>query len=394
MKKENESSNSSKGKTIVITVVIVLGIILLGFALHKYFEEQKWQKYEETHYITDNLLTVGCTEEEENIVCLIKSKEKTSSYDTFVAYIEYDNNIKYLDYEILNEESLYVSHDNTKYRGKSNEEKFYISGLNEISDLEYLLKVKFQITNNDINESTLKFENMSLTTENLIHHETEDITINIAEIIKPSEVNIEKDGKYKYLCLNKDVKQNEIITKSMLAECASDTELKYGAVTEELLKSFHLELKDTYEKEPYYISISKKNNQVLYIDEIYWLLEPLKKKELTSQTGVKYTIGINDNKELYINDEIVFQSGKVKSFYIRPYCCSGDKKVIIVTENNQVYISEESVDLLISQQNNNIIFKDLPFKNVKEFHINYYVPSMAGTHVYAITNDDEKHLID
>lgn len=221
--------------------------------------------------------------------------------------------------------------------------------------------------------------------------------------IENNDATNDNTEAYKYLCLNKDMNKNDIIYRNMLVECSRDKELEYGALNKKILDEVGLKLADSYSNLTYYIKDSKKANSILNVEDIYWKLDEFTKKDITSQVGVNYSLNIESDKYLYItnkdknNTEKIFDNEKIKSFYIRPYCCTSGKKVLLITESNNVYISDEDIDLYISNPSNkieDITFKKLDLSNIKEFHINNYVPSMGGTHVYAIDNSGESYLID
>lgn len=210
-----------------------------------------------------------------------------------------------------------------------------------------------------------------------------------------------KSETYKYLCLNRDIKKDEIVYKNLFKTCDKTEKLTDDALSEESIKNHGLKLADTYNDVIYYFKNDAKANDVINLEDIYWQLKPLTKTDLKSQTGKDYSLSIGDDKALYINTDKLFAEETVKAFYIRSYCCDGSKKVLLITENNNVYITSEYIDILIDNPNNkvnDISFKKLDLSNIKEFHANYYSPNSNdiyhGTHVYAIDNNGESHLVD
>ena len=176
----------------------------------------------------------------------------------------------------------------------------------------------------------------------------------------------------------------------MFTECTSDKELSSRAISEELLHSFGLKLADSYTDVTYYIKESKKEKDIINIEDIYWKLKPVTTKELNSQTGAKYVVSIGEDKVLYLNETKVFDTEEVKELYIRSYCCTGGNNLIVITENGNVYMTENDP----TSESDPVTFKELNMGNIKEFHANYYEGSMGNTHVYAIDSEGKEHLID
>ena len=392
-----EKKNNTK--TIIITIAAIIGLAIIGYIAYQYYDDYKWKKYGEEHNINDNLLTVKCAYEvgEEKIIsCTIDTEEKTNEYKNLSIFVEHSDSIKYLSHTVPTDNSnkIYDSHNNTSYRSEKVEEHFYIAGLDDIEDLDYLINIKFKLLDENATDEEIKFRYMSLTKDSVSHY-TKDVIVKLNELS-----TIEKDpetGVYKYLCLNKDLAKDSVIYRNMLSECTSEKELSVSTLTDSLMKSYGLKLANSYDDTTYYLKSAKKEKDFITLEDVYWKLEPLTKTEIKSQTGVDYSLKLDDEKALYINDTKIFSDEKVKEFYIRPYCCTGGKKILLITESGKAYITNDDVDLKISSTSvklESITFKDLNLSNIKEFHINLYAPSMAGTHVYAIDNNGEEHLVD
>ena len=391
-----EEKKNKSGKIIGIVIAIIV-LAIIGYVGYQYYDDYKWKKYHEEHNIDDNLLTVKCffeAGEEKIISCTVDTEAKTSEYENVSIFVEHSDSVKYITHTVPTDGKIYDSHQNTSYRNEKEQEHFYVAGLDDLEDLDYLLNIKFELLDENATDEELKFKYMKLS-KDFIDHNTEDVIIKLNEL-----ATIEMDsetGTYKYLCLNKDLDKDAVIYRNMLSECTSEKELSVSTLTDGLMKSYGLNLADSYDDTTYYLKSAKKENDFITLEDVYWKLEPLAKTEIKSQTGIDYSLKLDEDKALYINDTKIFSDEKVKDFYIRPYCCTGGKKILLITESGKAYITNEDVDLKISSTTvklESITFKDLNLSNIKEFHINLYAPSMAGTHVYAIDDNGEEHLVD
>ena len=400
-----EENKSQKSTIKIVIITIVAMFIFVGFAYTAYeiYDDHKWDNFAEEHNRYDNLLYANCEMDKENkkiISCEVTTEEKIGDYESFTISITHSENIKYLSHDIPTENKLYTSHETSTGYSEKIKEYFYVSNLDEVSSLDYLINIKFEILD-DTTEEELVFNTMTLI-ENDIYHHTDNVVIKINDLLEetPSEETKTEEttqAKYTYLCLNTGLAKDGIIYKNMLSECGSNEELAKDIISEKLIKEYGLALADSYTDTTYYLKTAKKANDKLSIEDIYWKLTSETKAELKTSTGTNYTVSIKDDKALYINSTMLFNQEKVKAFYVRPYCCAGNKKLIIVTEDNNTYTSDVNIDLMVvtsSDKLKDITFKNLNIKNVKEIRLNYYVPSMAGTHAYAIDTDGKEHLID
>lgn len=216
---------------------------------------------------------------------------------------------------------------------------------------------------------------------------------------------IPKRNKYTYLCFSKSVSEDQIIYVNMLKECGTSKKLENNILTKEKLDSYGIKLLDKYDdnQTTYYIKENKKANEQISIEDIYWKLEELTNKGITSHNGTKYTLYVNYNNfliaEYHDHNEHVplFTEEKVKSFVIRSYCCTGNFRLIILTENNNVYMSNEDVMDLISSSDTaikSLTFKKLNLTNIQSFISINNGTSLGKTDVYAIDKNGIKYILE
>ena len=174
----------NKIKKIIIIIVLAIITILAGIKIYEYIDDLRWHNKYKDSDIHDNLLTVDCILDEEldNVVsCTINTKEKSSNYETL--NIEHYNDIKYLEHTIPANKGIYNSHDTTEYKLENVQESFYINGLDELDDLDYLLNIKFKLLDNHETGEILRFKYMSLN-KDYVYHYTDEVVINMDDLIK------------------------------------------------------------------------------------------------------------------------------------------------------------------------------------------------------------------
>lgn len=213
----------------------------------------------------------------------------------------------------------------------------------------------------------------------------------------------QNNKEYKYICLNINLAEGDIVSEIYLEECTTNKRLKKGAIT----KKEELIPEDFYTS---YKTLKKYNKgEILYKSdfEIYVYpksqevdVELLKEIEVmnhgnSSEDFTKYKAYIKNNKLYAINlktneEKIIFEKEKIASIAIRPFCCAGDAKLLILTTNGNVYISKKDCHYSFSF---NFPFEKINISNIKGFKL---IPTDDYDQVkelYGITFDEElKHI--
>lgn len=213
----------------------------------------------------------------------------------------------------------------------------------------------------------------------------------------------QNNKEYKYICLNINLAEGDIVSEVYLEECTTNKRLKKGVIT----KKEELIPEDFYTS---YKTLKKYNKgEILYKSdfEIYIYpksqevdVELLKEIEVmnhgnSSEEFTKYKAYIKDNKlyakNLKTNEEkIIFSKEKVASIAIRPFCCAGNAKLLILTTTGNVYISKKDCHYSF---NFDFPFEKINISNIKGFKLIPKDDYDPVKELYGITSNEEiKHI--
>lgn len=219
--------------------------------------------------------------------------------------------------------------------------------------------------------------------------------------------------EYTYICLNKEITKGECITKNYLEECTTNKKIPKNIVTDksELLSNEIEELycliKDKYSpkeflyKEDFELSREEKvtSQEIALLNELSVATMGDIKNGLPISTydePIKYNIYIKNNKLYAINlstkeEKIIFDKEEVKHIAVRPYCCTGEGKLLILTTNGNVYISKYDCNYFFSFD---FPFIKIDVKDIISFKL---IPNNNDDIVkslYGINTNNQEILID
>lgn len=210
--------------------------------------------------------------------------------------------------------------------------------------------------------------------------------------------------EYKYICLNKVLYQGEFVLETDLNICTTKNKLLKNTITNKN------ELLD--EREDYNYQLIKEKyepGEILYKEDFE--LKTPTKVEVTditllnevevldhgkhSEDFTKYKAYIKDGKLYAINlfnqqEKVVFDKEKVKNIAIRPYCCAGNTKLLILTTTGNVYLSNQDCTYSF---NFDITFSKLKVENITSFKLIPNEENDIVKSLYGINNNNEKILI-
>lgn len=231
-----------------------------------------------------------------------------------------------------------------------------------------------------------------------------NIIIVIIVLLLAFGVIYQSNKEHTYICLNINLAEGDIVSEHFLEECTTNKRLKKGVVT----KKEELIPEDFYTS---YKTLKKYNKgEILYKDdfEIYIYpksqeadIELLKEIEVmdhgnSSEDFTKYKAYIKDNKlyakNLKTNEEkLIFSKEKVSSIAIRPFCCAGNAKLLILTTNGNVYISKKDCHYSF---NFDFPFEKINISNIKGFKLIPKDDYDPVKDLYGITYNDELKFIE
>lgn len=161
--------------------------------------------------------------------------------------------------------------------------------------------------------------------------------------------------EYTYICLNQELTENQCIIEDYLEECTTNKKIPSGVVTNEseILpydnEGLYCLTKDKYEvgemlyKKDFESTQYEKvtSSDIALLNEVEVLDHGSNSEDLT-----RYKAYIKDDKlyatNLSTNEEkLIFDTENVKNIAIRPYCCAGNAKLLILTTKGNLYISKQ-----------------------------------------------------
>ena len=209
------------------------------------------------------------------------------------------------------------------------------------------------------------------------------------------KVSIGDENTFNYLCLNYGVQKNHEVKQSNIKHCTSNKDLGTNVLTEELLDWYQIGIFDNLSSDEikYYYKNDKKQNDFLNIDDIYWKLEMYTEKQEKNLIGNDFKFYISDDKKLYIDDYAnnnsikIFDKESIKAFTMQKSSGDGGYNIIILTDNNNVYSSEQNILHIISKNafmTTDITFKKQNISNIESFISTNDSEILAGYKIYAV----------
>ncbi len=201
-------------------------------------------------------------------------------------------------------------------------------------------------------------------------------------------------NKVEYLCLKDNTYKDTKITKDMIKTCISRGRTKEKYITKE------------YDIVGKCLNTNKRKERLIYPSDIEICLEDRKittidlKEELkyynhlesTSDKEIYYTFYIKDNM-LYVkgdnkDDKLLFNQEKVDKIASRNLFSTGDSRILILTTNGNVYISEKdpSYDF---DYNKDFYFWKLKTSSIVGFELVNNKEETQNSELYGITKDNK-----
>jgi len=211
--------------------------------------------------------------------------------------------------------------------------------------------------------------------------------------------------KNKYVCLNKDVKLGDIITKEDIKECTTKNEIPKDVITENDFFNFE------EDKEYIYIGVSKNSKDFLEYEDFSVEQNKINLTNKLTIEGVmcpnndinpeeiKYEIYIN-NKKLYTKNlvtgvsNLIFDDEEVLYITKRSYCCDASADLLILTEKGNLYMSKEDMHYRDNCYEHDFSFTNYNLKDIVSFKEYYILGSMNVGKMYAIDKNGNSYLID
>lgn len=203
------------------------------------------------------------------------------------------------------------------------------------------------------------------------------------------------EKKYKHICLNRKIEENNIIYKSMLKECSTNEET---SKSDEIISSIKFD--DKYKSsEEYYIESAKDENYILKPSDIYKRLSKNTSIKISSKTGIEYKIDVKDQKVLITNlkDNSVntlFDKDKIKYVILREHCCEKSYKLIFITIKDEIYVSDYNISSVLDGNIKDVKFEKLSFKDIINVITKYSDENNEETETYAVDMNGTKYRID
>lgn len=182
------------------------------------------------------------------------------------------------------------------------------------------------------------------------------LTISIIIITSLSIYLFTTTKEYTYICLNQELTKGQCIVKNYLEECTTNEEIPDGVVTNKseilnetgingvycLTKNKYEPGEMLYKKDfelPEYEKVT--STDIALLEEVEVLDHGSGEEDLTRykayiKSSKLYAINLNTNEE-----KLIFDEEKIKNIAIRPYCCAGNAKLLILTTNGNVYFSKQ-----------------------------------------------------
>ena len=210
--------------------------------------------------------------------------------------------------------------------------------------------------------------------------------------------------EYTYICLNTTLIKEQTVLEEYLEECTTNNKLKdYVIINKnELLderEGYRYQLiKDKYEpgeilyKKDFKLLIPEKvtSTDIALLNEVEVLDHGSSSEDFTKyktyiKDGKLYAINLNNNQE-----KMIFDKEEIKNIAIRPYCCAGNAKLLILTTNGNVYLSKQDCTYSF---NFNIEFEKLEIKDIKAFKLIPKEENDIVKSLYGINSDGIEILI-
>lgn len=158
-----------------------------------------------------------------------------------------------------------------------------------------------------------------------------------------------------YLCLNAAVNKKDVLYKNMLVSCKTRASLPEGTLTNGNINdfSFYEEIANSYESNQIIFTTAKSDKDAINIyNDLAIKIDMSDSIEMPSQSGAinRYIIG-NDKVLYYTNDQSIFNKDNVKSIAIINECCAGGYYLLVLTENGNVYLSDQDLSEITSSKN-------------------------------------------
>lgn len=240
------------------------------------------------------------------------------------------------------------------------------------------------------------------------------LTIIIIVIVAIPSINYyyQSNKEYKYICFNKNVIIGTYIEESYLEECTTKEKLPNGVITnkKELLSTekdkVYKQTKNTYDKG----EMLYKKDFILYDTESIEVIDIALLNEIevistaTIENGlptgfleepIKYNIHIKNNKLYATNlntkeEKLIFDKEEVKHIALRPYCCAGNGKLLIITTSGNVYISINDCNYFFSFD---FPFEKLDVSNIVSFKLIAKGDNDVVKSLYGITSNGKEIFI-
>lgn len=206
------------------------------------------------------------------------------------------------------------------------------------------------------------------------------IIIPVSIIILIAIIYFLKNKTYTYICFNTDISEGEIINENYLDTCTTKEKPSKDVITD---TSYLINNQTKYKL----TKSSKKAGERLYYDDF-----AIYEKETASTTEISfidtlevmytvssintpeyYKIFIKDSK-LYAENKntheqrIIFDTEPVSKIASRPICCTGNANLLILTTNQNAYISEKDVNYFFTL-NDTFPFTKLSGQNLVSFKL-------------------------
>lgn len=210
--------------------------------------------------------------------------------------------------------------------------------------------------------------------------------------------------EYTYICLNKSLIKEESVIEAYLEECTTKNKIPKNAITDkkELLDErngyIYVLTKDKYEigeilyKKDFELKIPEKveSTDIVLLNEVEVLnhgnsSESLTKYKAYIKDGKLYATNLNTNEE-----KIIFEKEKVKNIAIRPYCCAGNTKLLILSNTGNVYLSKQDCTYSF---NFDITFEQLEASDIISFKLIPQADYDIVKSLYGINSKNEEIFI-
>ena len=206
-------------------------------------------------------------------------------------------------------------------------------------------------------------------------------------------------NKVEYLCLKDNTYKDTKITKDMITKCTSRGRTNKKYITKEydiVGKCLNTNKRKERLIYPSDIEICSEDRDITTIeltDELNYYNHP----ESTSDKEIYYTFYVKNNM-LYVkgnnkDDKLLFNQEKVDKIAKRTFSSTGDSRILILTTNGNVYISEKdpSYDF---DYNKDFYFWKLKTSSIVGFELINNKEHTQNSELYGITKDNKKIRIE